>query len=106
HYAFTPQWDAGVGVQYVGKRRFAAGNDTLDRAPGGRQANDIYAPSYWLVNAAVGYRVNKNLALRLNVNNVFDEFYLQRFSSSSDLFQFYGIPGAGRTILLSADATF
>lgn len=106
NYAFDHQWDAGLGAQYIGKRRFAAGNTTAARAPGGRQSNDIYMPSYWVFNAAVGYKVNKNFALRLNVNNIFDKFYLQRTTTSSDGFQLYGVPGAGRTIMLSADASF
>ena len=106
NYAFDHQWDAGIGAQYIGKRRFAAGNYTAARAPGGQQSNDVYMPSYWVFNAAVGYKVNKNFALRLNVNNIFDKFYLQRTTSSSDGFQLYGVPGAGRTVMLSADATF
>lgn len=106
HYAFNDQWDAGVGAQYVGNRQFAAGKYTIARAPGGRQENDIDMPSYWLFNAMVGYRVNENLSFRLNVHNIFDKFYLQRTTSSSDRFQLYGVPGAGRTIILSADATF
>jgi len=106
NYSFDHQWDAGVGAQYIGKRRFTAGNYTSARAPGGQQPNDVYMPSYWVFNAAVGYKVNKNFALRLNVNNIFDKFYLQRTTSSSDGFQLYGVPGAGRTVMLSADATF
>ena len=106
NYQFDQQWDAGLGVQYIGKRQFTAGNYTAARAPGGRQANDINMPSYWLFNAAVGYKFNKNFALRLNVNNIFDKFYLQRSTTSSDGFQLYAVPGAGRTIMLSADARF
>lgn len=101
NYAFDHQWDAGLGAQYVGKRRFRAGNTV------GRNASaDVYMPSFWLFNATVGYKVNKNFALRLNVNNIFDKFYLQRGSSSSDGFQLFGVPGAGRTAILSADMTF
>ncbi|MBF6616110.1 MAG: TonB-dependent siderophore receptor [Candidimonas sp.] len=106
NYAFDHQWDAGLGAQYVGKRRFFAGNYTTEDAPGGRQSADVYVPSYWLFNAAVGYKVNKNLALRLNVNNIFDTFYLQRGSASSDGFQLFGIPGGGRSLMLNAEATF
>lgn len=106
NYQFNEQWDAGLGAQYIGKRRFAAGNYTTAGAPGGRHSNDVDMPSYWLFNAAVGYKFNQNFALRLNVNNIFDKFYLQRSTSSSDGFQLYAVPGAGRTIMLSADARF
>jgi len=101
NYAFDHQWDAGLGAQYVGKRRFTAGNTVARNA-----SADAYMPSYWLFNASVGYKINSNFALRLNVHNIFDKFYLQRGSSSSDGFQLFGVPGAGRTIMLSADATF
>lgn len=106
NYQFDNQWDAGIGAQYIGKRQFRAGNYTTASAPGGVQPNDINMPSYWLFNAAVGYKLNKNVALRLNVNNVFDKFYIQRSTSSSDGFQLYGVPGAGRTVILSADMKF
>ncbi|NYT61306.1 TonB-dependent siderophore receptor [Alcaligenaceae bacterium] len=103
NYTFDRQWDAGLGAQYVGKRRFVEGNTVSGK--GGHSA-DVYMPSYWLFNAAVGYKVNKTLSLRLNVNNIFDEFYLARATSSSDGFQLYGVPGAGRTVILNAEAKF
>jgi catecholate siderophore receptor len=34
-------------------------------------------PSYWLFNAMADYAVNKNLSLRLNVNNLTDEAYFR-----------------------------
>jgi catecholate siderophore receptor len=106
NYAFDHQWDAGVGAQYVGKRRFWAGNATDGKRQGGRHANDAYMPSYWLFNASVGYKVNKTLALRMNVNNILDTYYIARGTSSSDGFQLYGVPGAGRSVILSAEARF
>ncbi|MFW7341123.1 TonB-dependent siderophore receptor [Pollutimonas sp. H1-120] len=106
NYAFDHQWDAGLGAQYVGKRRFWAGNTTDGRRQGGRHANDAYMPSYWLFNASVGYKVNKSLALRMNVNNILDTYYIARGTSSSDGFQLYGIPGAGRSVILNAEMRF
>ena len=102
-YAFNPQWNASLGGQYVGKRRFVEGNTVAGK--GGHTA-DEYMPSFWLFNAAVGYNVSRNLALRLNVNNIFDKFYYQQGSSSSDGFQLFGVPGAGRTVTLTAEARF
>ncbi len=107
NYTINPQWDAGMGAQYVGKRRFEKGNVTDGKRTGGiRHSTDVYTPAYWLFNAAVGYKVNKSLSLRLNVNNIFDQFYLARATSSSDGFQLYGVPGAGRTVILNAEARF
>lgn len=102
-YAFTPQFTGSLGAQYVGERRFRAGNTIT--AKGGHSAS-VDAPSYWVANAALGYQAHKHLNLRLNVNNLFDKFYYQQVSSSSDGFQLFGVPGAGRTIMLSAEATF
>ncbi|NYT66005.1 TonB-dependent siderophore receptor [Alcaligenaceae bacterium] len=104
-YTFNSQWDASVGAQYVGKRRHASGN-TVTRGPYKGHTTDKYADSYWVANASVGYNLNKNLSLRLNVNNIFDKFYLQQASSSSDGFQLFGVPGAGRTVILNADMRF
>ncbi len=59
-----------------------------------------------IANAALAYQANKHLNLRLNVNNLFDTFYYQQVSSSSDGFQLFGVPGAGRTVILSAEASF
>ncbi len=102
-YAITSQWDVGAGVQYVGKRRFTAGNTISGK--GGHTA-DVYMPSYWVANATVGYQINKNFGLRLNANNLFNKFYYQQGSASSDGFQLFGVPGAGRTIVLNAEARF
>lgn len=106
NYQITSQWDAGLGAQYVGKRKFYSGNTTDGARQGGRSPNDSEMPSFWLFNASMGYKLNKNLALRLNVNNIFDKFYIARGTSSSDGFQLYGVPGAGRTFILNAEAKF
>lgn len=104
-YAFTPELSGSLGAQYVGKRRHASGN-TVTRGPFKGHSTDKYADSYWIANASVSYNLNENVNLRLNVNNIFDKFYLQQASSSSDGFQLFGVPGAGRTIFLTAEASF
>ncbi len=47
------------------------------------QQVDLFAKldDYWLHNAMVGYRVNRNVDLQLNVNNVFDKDYVERVRS-------------------------
>lgn len=102
-YDFTPKFSGSLGAQYVGERRFREGNTVS--AKGGHSAK-VDAPSYWVANAALSYQAHKNLNLRLNVNNLFDTFYYQQVSSSSDGFQLFGVPGAGRTVILSAEASF
>lgn len=100
-YAFDDQWDASLGAQYVGKRRFVEGNTVARGA-----SADEYVPSFWLFHAAVGYQLNRNVSFRLNVNNIFDKFYYQQGSASSDGFQLFGVPGAGRSVVLSTQARF
>lgn len=107
-YAFTPKFNGSLGLQYVGKRRFAAGNTAMVGAPinSGIVSADEYMPAYWVANAALAYRVNSSLNLRLNVDNLFDKFYYVSGTSSSDGFQLYGVPGRGRTFMLTADIAY
>lgn len=62
--------------------------------------NTAEVPSYWLLNAMASYRVSETLTLRLNVNNLNDETYVDRVGGG------HYIPGAGRSIVVSAEADF
>ncbi|MYN11729.1 TonB-dependent siderophore receptor [Pusillimonas sp. TS35] len=101
-YRLAPQWTVSAGGQYVGERRYASGNEV---ARGRYKGHSIHAsaPAYWIANAALQYQPSKAVTLRLNINNVFDHFYIERVSASYDRFQHYGVPGAGRTIVLSTE---
>ncbi|WP_454722491.1 MULTISPECIES: TonB-dependent receptor [Cupriavidus] len=117
-YAATPSLTLSYGVQYVGKRRYSDSkyvggqNNNSSYANGPAGVNPIYtldqekAPSYWLHSVAARYRVNRNLALNLNISNLFNKFYYARIGASLDGFQLYGVPGAGRTAIVSADLSF
>ncbi|MEJ1972896.1 MAG: TonB-dependent siderophore receptor [Lacunisphaera sp.] len=59
-------------------------------------------PSYWLFNFVASYPFGKHVTLRLNVNNLFDEKFVQSFNNNGARFG----PGAPRSYLLSADFTF
>ncbi len=104
-YSPTEDLDLSLGAQYIGKRQFGRGNVSEGANYGGHDITK-QAPSYWVANAAVTYRVNKNVDIRLNVNNIFDKKYLSRLTTSSDGFQRYGVPGEGRTFILSSDIRF
>lgn len=104
-YAVNDALDVSLGAQYVGKRQFARGNVATGRTNAGYDITK-QAPAYWLFDAAVNYRVNKNVDVRFNVNNLFDKKYYSKVSTSSDGFQKFAIPGAGRTFLLSTDIRF
>jgi catecholate siderophore receptor len=55
---------------------------------------------YWLYSAMASYPVSKHLTLRLNVNNLADEQYMERGYSA------HFTPGPGRTFLLNASYSF
>lgn len=78
----------GGGVQYM---------DEVDR---NAATTNQHAPSYTLWNAMASYEVNKNLTLRLNVNNVTDEEYADRVGGG------HYVPGVGRTVLLTGVFAF
>ncbi len=56
---------------------------------------------YTIHRAMLGYKVNRNLDLRLNVNNLFDKHYLTRIRNNG-----WATPGDGRAAILTADYTF
>lgn len=56
--------------------------------------------SYLIYSAVASYEVNKNLTLRLNVNNITDEEYVDRVGGG------HYIPGAARSFILTAIYAF
>ena len=45
-------------------------------------------------------RVNKNIDLRLNINNIADKYYIDRIGGG------HIVPGAGRVVLVSTGFSF
>lgn len=117
-YQATPSLSLSYGVQYVGRRRYTDNayvggqNNGSSYALGSSGVYAIYvkdnekAPSYWVHNLAARYRVNKHVYLNANLDNIFNKFYWSRIGASLDGFQLYGVPGAGRTLTVSADIKF
>lgn len=117
-YAATDKLALSYGVQYMGKRRYSDNkyvgglNNNSSTVNGALGRHPVYvkdgekAPSYWLHSVAARYRVDDTLTLGLNVDNLFNTFYYSRVGASLDGFQLYGVPGAGRTVTLSADLHF
>jgi catecholate siderophore receptor len=77
----------GGGAQYM---------DTVFRNTLNTQA----VPSYWLVNGLASYAVNEHLTLRLNLQNLTDEQYVDRIGGG------HYIPGPRRQVLISSDFGF
>ena len=88
-YAFPFGLELGYGARYVGEYK-TDGTDTATTVP-----------DYWVQNALVGYRVDRNLNLRLNINNLTDELYWTSVRP-----QGWGYPGEGRTFVLTASYNF
>ncbi|WP_432240795.1 TonB-dependent receptor [Herbaspirillum robiniae] len=117
-YEAKPGLFFSYGAQYVGRRRYSDNkyvgglNNTSSTVSGASGTHPVYvqdeekAPAYWLHSVAARWRVNRQLALNFNVDNLFNKFYWSRIGSSLDGFQLYGVPGAGRTYTLSADMSF
>ena len=64
-YDLPAGWRVGYGARYVSERNLTASND------------GVKLDAYWLHNAMVGYKVNKELDLQLNLNNLFDKEYVE-----------------------------
>jgi catecholate siderophore receptor len=62
--------------------------------------NTAEVPSYWLFGAMTAYEFSPSLTLRLNVNNIAGERYVDRVGGG------HYIPGPGRSIVLAADLDF
>ncbi|GAA3716591.1 TonB-dependent siderophore receptor [Oceanisphaera sediminis] len=94
-YELASGLEIGYGARYVGSRYVASDVDAK-------------IDSYWLHNAMASYQLNEALSLQLNVNNLFDEEYVERVrgrpgtdtrSSAVEL-------GDGRSAVLSANYRF
>lgn len=79
----------GVGTQYVDSRYSNNNRSTRQEAP-----------DFALVNALASYAMNENVTFQLNVDNVFDEDYIDRVGGG------HFVPGQGRSVILSASMNF
>lgn len=88
-YRFAPQWQAGMGVQYVGER--AANN-----------ANTLTIPAYTTVDALLRYEVSPNSNLALSVSNLANKVYALSAPNGGSQW----LLGSPRTVMLTARAKF
>lgn len=117
-YAFTEKFNASLGLQYVGSRRYSdnlyvggQSNNSSNALHNGTLVPTYVldkerAPSYWLTSLAAHYKYNETWSVGLNVDNVFNTFYYSRIGASLDGYQIYGVPGAGRTFTATVDFHF
>jgi catecholate siderophore receptor len=88
-YALPVGLTVGVGLQYV---------DDIVRTR--TAAGEVVIPDYVLVDAMASYPLNDTISLRVNATNLTDEDYVDRLGGG------HYIPGAGRTVSLTANFTF
>jgi catecholate siderophore receptor len=77
----------GGGPRFVG-RRF------------GNTINTRQVDAYWLLDAMASFPVSKHLDLRLNLYNLTNDYYFDRLGGG------HLVPGAGRSVLVSAGFRF
>lgn len=104
----VPKWSGNVFTSY----RFpstgmiigggAQYSDEVARRDNNAPAVPRTMPRYWLFNLVASYPVGKHTTIRLNVNNLFNEKFVQSFNNNGARFS----PGAPRAYLLSADFTY
>jgi len=94
-YQVTDDWTLGYGARHVSERNVTSSTTAkLD--------------AYWLHNAMLGYQVNRQLDLQLNVNNLFDKAYVERVrqqngsAARSSAIEY----GASRAAILTANYRF
>jgi catecholate siderophore receptor len=86
-YDFLQKWQAGTGIFYSSSRF-------------GNNANTSQVPGYVRWDLTGAYQVNKNVGVRLNIQNVMDTTYFDQVHPG------HVIPGDGRTFILSGNFTF
>ena len=74
----------GFGAQYVHHRTVST-------------SNPEFIDGYYLFDAMASYHLTDNVDLRVNLNNITNEFYFERVHGGGQ----HGVPGAGRTALFS-----
>ncbi|CAM3905062.1 MULTISPECIES: catecholate siderophore receptor Fiu [Klebsiella] len=92
-YQATDAIAVGAGARYVG---------SMHRGSDGAVGTPSYTEGYWVADAKVGYRINRNLDLQLNVYNLFDTDYVASINKSGYRYH----PGEPRTFLLTANIHF
>ena len=72
-YQATDAIALGAGARYIG---------SMHRGSDGAVGTPSYTEGYWVADAKVGYRINRNVDLQLNVYNLFDTHYVASINKS------------------------
>ncbi|MCW1923204.1 TonB-dependent siderophore receptor [Luteolibacter arcticus] len=88
-YDLPKGFSVGIGTQYVDSR--FNNNNVATRQE---------APDFTVVNAMASYAMNENVTFQLNVDNLFEEDYIDRVGGG------HFVPGQGRSAIVSATLNF
>lgn len=92
-YRLPQGFTIGGGARYV---------SSLLRGTDGAVGTPKYANSYWVVDSMLGYVVNKNVDLQLNLYNIFNKDYVAAINKSGYRYT----PGSPRAVALTANFKF
>jgi catecholate siderophore receptor len=95
-YRFPFGLTIGGGARYTDSQ-FRNGNATQSTV-----TNLAVNPDAWIFDAMAGYDVNERVSLQLNLQNLWDRFYLNSINNGGSRF----VLGAPRSILLSGTVRF
>jgi catecholate siderophore receptor len=87
-YDFTDNWGAGLGLIY---------RSSIDAST----SNKVTLPGFTRVDTALYYQVNKDVALQINLENLFDKQYFASAHNDNNI-----SPGAPRAIRVGLHAKF
>ncbi|MFZ6774369.1 TonB-dependent receptor [Undibacterium sp. SXout7W] len=87
-YNFDATWGAGMGIVY--RSEIYASTDNL-----------VVVPGFTRVDAALYYKVNKNLNVQLNIENLLDKQYYAFANSNNNI-----TPGSPRALRVGLNAKF
>nr|WP_198979831.1 catecholate siderophore receptor Fiu [Herbaspirillum sp. ASV7] len=106
--AYAPQqsftswasWRLRQGVTLGGGARYSAG--LVRGSDNNAMGTPRTTPAYWVVDAMVGYVINKQVDLQLNVTNLFNKDYVGAINRSGYRY----LPGAARAVSLTGNFHF
>jgi len=90
------------GLTLGGGARFVDTASTTSNVDTSTLTGVTRIPSYWVVDALVGYELTKNINLQLNLYNLLDEKYVAAVNSGRSRY----FPGVPRSALLTANLQF
>ena len=105
---WSPEWSATLWSSYtLGALTLGGGARYLSEqkrviAAGAAASPLPNIPSYWVADLMAAYRVNRNLNLRLNVYNLFDQEYISTLNNGGTRMSL----GQPRSAMLSAEMQF